>query len=242
MLIKIGVSGALGRMGIRILALASEDKVLRPVLALERSDHPQLGADSSGLRVVSDAARIKDADVLIEFSSPEATLEHLRSTVKFKTAMVVGTTGFADSQKKEIRRAAGKIAIVFSPNMSLGVNCLFHLVREAASRLPADYAARITEAHHVHKKDAPSGTAKFLGEIIAGERKTPPVDIKSIREGEIIGDHDVIFESPWDTITLTHHAKTRDIFALGALEAAKFVAGKKKGIFGMEDVLRQLKT
>lgn len=242
MSIKLGVSGALGRMGSRILTLASEDKDLQPVLALERAGHPQLGADSGGLRVVSDVMRIKDVDVLVEFSSPEATIEHLRSAIDFRTAMVIGTTGFTEAEKKAIARATKKIAVVLSPNMSIGVNCLFHLVREAASRLPAGYAPRITETHHVHKKDAPSGTAKFLGEIIATERKTPPVEIKSVREGEIIGDHDVIFESPWDAITLTHHARTRDIFVLGALEAAKFVAGKKKGLFGMADVLKQLKT
>jgi 4-hydroxy-tetrahydrodipicolinate reductase len=236
--IKLGVSGACGRMGSRILSMAGKDKVFDVSLALESQGHPEIGEEiAAGLRVTASLELIQDIDVLIDFSSPKATCEHLQEVLRYKKAAVIGTTGFSEAQKTQIVLAARDIPIVFSPNMSIGVNCLFSLVREAAGKLTEDYQARIVEAHHTHKKDAPSGTAKLLGEIVEKERLKQKVEIKAIREGEIIGDHDVIFESPWDTITLKHSAKTRDIFAQGALEAAKFISGKPQGLYGMADVL-----
>jgi 4-hydroxy-tetrahydrodipicolinate reductase len=234
---KLGVSGAFGKMGTRILSLAAQDADFNIVLALERLGHPQIGEKLAGTEVVSDRALIKGVNCLIDFSSPDATLQNLASAVRFKKAVVIGTTGFSDEQKKEITDAAKIIPVVFSPNMSIGVNLLFALVKDAASRLPKDYRVNIVEAHHVHKKDAPSGTAKFLADIVKKKRGDAPVDIKSIREGEIIGDHDVIFESPVDTLVLRHSAKTRDIFAQGALQAAKFIVTKKSGLYGMADVV-----
>ncbi len=236
-MIKLGVSGALGKMGKRIIALALSDKTFRVSLALEKSGFLFADTGGSGLKIESSPELIKEVSVLIDFSSIEATLEHLEYALKFKKAVVIGTTGFSEQQKKIIQAAAKKIPILFSPNMSIGVNLLFALVRQAAGLLSKEYKANITEAHHVHKKDAPSGTAKHLADIIYAERKGGEVGIKSIREGEIIGDHDVVFESPWDTIKLVHSAKTRDIFAKGALEAAKFIVKKKKGLYGMEDVI-----
>lgn len=238
-MIKLGVSGALGKMGTRILVLALLDKVFKVSLALEKPECFAPGEETFGLKVTASPEKIKDVDVLIDFSSIEATLEHLEYALRFKKAVVIGTTGFSEQQKKKIEAAARKISIVFSPNMSIGVNLFFSLVRQAASLLSKEYKASIVEAHHVHKKDAPSGTAKYLAQIIRDEREGDEVDVKSIREGEIVGDHDVVFDSPWDTIRFVHSAKTRDIFAKGALEAAKFVVTKKKGLFGMDDVISQ---
>jgi 4-hydroxy-tetrahydrodipicolinate reductase len=149
--------------------------------------------------------------------------------------MVIGTTGLSEEEKIKVKEASRYIPIVFSPNMSVGVNLLFRLVREAAKTL-SDYEVKIIEAHHIHKKDAPSGTAKKLAEIIEKESGKKVTDIKSIREGEIVGDHRVIFDSPLDTIELFHSAKTRDIFAKGALVAARFVVRQKTGLFDMEMV------
>ncbi|GAF75226.1 unnamed protein product, partial [marine sediment metagenome] len=186
---------------------------------------------------------IKEADVLVEFTNPAATCEHLVLALKYKKAVVIGTTGLEDAQLKKIRQAAGKIAVVFSPNMSLGVNVLFRLVREAAQKLGAGYKVDIVEAHHLHKKDAPSGTAKRLAELIkqAPGRKNAEIKIDSIRKGEIVGEHQVSFESTQDTVTIKHSAKTRDIFARGALEAAKFVIKQKPGLYNMQDIIESKK-
>jgi 4-hydroxy-tetrahydrodipicolinate reductase len=226
-IITFGVSGALGRMGQRILALSVEDPRLKIGLCLERADHPEQGRDCFGVKVTSDLALVKTLDGLIDFSSIEATLSHAEACGKFRCPMVIGTTGLGEGERRRIKAASQRVPIVFSPNMSIGVNLLFALVREAASKLPGGYMVAMTEAHHIHKKDAPSGTAKYLADI----------DIRSIREGEIVGDHEVVFESPWDTIRLSHSAKTRDIFALGALAALKFIVGKKPGLYSMTDVL-----
>ncbi|MFH1691465.1 MAG: 4-hydroxy-tetrahydrodipicolinate reductase [Candidatus Omnitrophota bacterium] len=237
-MIKLGVSGAMGKMGKRILSLALLDRVFKVSLALEKTGCFLPNKKIAGLKVQGCAEAIKSVDVLIDFSCIEATLEHLAYAVKFKKAIVIGTTGFSEAQKKKIVLAAKKIPVIFSPNMSIGVNLLFSLVQQAANVLSKEYKASIVEAHHVHKKDAPSGTAKYLAQIIKEECKHKP-GVKSIREGEIIGDHDVIFDSPWDTIKLSHSAKTRDIFAKGALEAAKFIVTRKKGLYGMDRVIRR---
>jgi len=237
--IRLGVSGAMGKMGQRILELAAGDPEIRVSLALERLTHPEIGTKIAGVEVVSDREMIRDIDGLIEFSSVDGTLDHLHHCVKFKKPIVIGTTGFSEDQKQEINEASRIISVVFSPNMSIGVNLLFELTREAARALPADYRISMTEAHHVHKKDAPSGTAKFLADIVKQERSLDEVPIRSIREGEIIGDHEIVFDSPWDIITISHRAKTRDIFALGALAALKFVVKKKHGLYTMADVLAQ---
>jgi len=237
--IKLGVSGAMGKMGQRILELAGNDPEMRTSLALERLTHPEIGTKIAGVEVVSDKELIRDIDGLIDFSSVEGTLDHLRYCVKFKKPIVIGTTGFSEEQKKEIIEASRTIGVVFSPNMSIGVNLLFELTRQAARALPGDYRISMTEAHHVHKKDAPSGTAKFLADIVKQGRSLDDVPIRSIREGEIVGDHEIVFESPWDTITISHRAKTRDIFARGALAALKFVVKKKHGLYTMADVLAQ---
>lgn len=237
-IIRLGISGALGKMGSRILSLAAQDGNFKIVLVLERLSHPQIGEKIAGVEVVSHRELIKAIDCLIDFSSPEATLANLEDCARFKKAVVVGTTGFSDEEKRKIAHYAKNIPVVFSPNMSIGVNLLFAIVEEAAAKLPEDYRVNIVEAHHIHKKDAPSGTAKFLADIVKNERNNCEVDIKSIREADIVGDHEVVFDSPFDTIRLSHSAKTRDIFAKGALAAAKWLLHKPKGLYSMKDVLK----
>ncbi|MDD2654219.1 MAG: 4-hydroxy-tetrahydrodipicolinate reductase [Candidatus Omnitrophica bacterium] len=239
-MIKLAVSGCAGKMGARIIDLALSDEDFRVVAAIEAKGHQAIGSKIGNIKISDDLSVVNLADCLIEFTSPEATIEHLNACVKYRKSMVIGTTAMNDEQKKIIADSARNIAVVFSPNMSIGVNLLFKLAQEAASRIP-DYSVKIIEAHHVHKKDAPSGTAKQLAQVIKDSAGKDVSDIQSIREGEIIGDHEVIFESQWDTIKLSHSAKTRDIFAKGALTAAKFLQGKKSGLFSMQDVLETIK-
>ena len=236
-MIKLAVSGCQGRMGQRITDMALGDKDFKIAALLEHRDHPKIKEKINGLGISSDASVLKGCDVLIEFTTPEATLQNLEACVKNSVNIVIGTTGLTDDQIKKIKAASDKIGVVFSSNMSVGVNLLFKLTELTGSKTAKNYTINMTEAHHIHKKDAPSGTAKTLAQIAEAASGQKVKDIKSIREGEIIGDHTVIFESEEDVITLTHHAKTRDIFAKGALVAAKFLSKKSKGLFNMQDVL-----
>lgn len=232
-MIKIVVSGALGRMGKRIIALAEKDPEFAVAGKLEKEPRPEQGILAGPGSVKTDYACI------IEFTTPAATLEHLPEARRLKKGMIIGTTGLSEKEMGEIREASGDIPIVFSPNMSVGVNALFSLIEKAASLLGKEYKVRIREAHHVHKKDKPSGTAKLMREVAKQKSGAPEIPTESVREGEIVGDHEIIFESNVDTLKISHSAKTRDIFALGALKAAKFIATKKKGLFSMQDVLKK---
>ncbi len=238
-MVKIAVSGALGKMGRRIINLIGQDADLTLVAALEQKGHSNIGTSAGGVKVSDNPADIKEADCLIEFSTSQATLEHLDFALRYKKPMIIGTTGLNDQQKNKVSNSSGRISIVFSPNMSIGVNLLFNLVKEAAEKLGTSYTVDIVEAHHVHKKDAPSGTAKRLAEVIKSGSGTEVRNIKSIREDEIVGDHRLIFESEFDRIELLHSAKTRDIFARGALEAAKWIIDKPAGLYTMQDVLKR---
>jgi len=220
--IKLAISGYKGKMGQRITALAQQDKEFNVTAKIEINDSIEV---------------LKNADVLIEFTTPAATMEHLKACVKFSKPIVIGTTGLSESELSEIRLASKRIPILFSPNMSIGVNSLFALVRMAAKKLGLDYEIDIVETHHVHKKDSPSGTAKKLVQIIKESSGKGVKDVQAIREGEVVGDHRIIFESPVDRLELFHSAKTRDIFVLGALRAARFIVGKKPGLYSMEDIL-----
>lgn len=237
-MIKLAVSGACGKMGSRIIELAGQDENLQVAAAIEAAGHAQLGREVAGVKISENMDVIKAADVLIEFTAPQATMEHLKVCVKFSKMMVIGTTGLSEGEMQELKIAAKRIPIVHSPNMSVGVNCLFGLVQAAAEKLGLEYGVNIVEAHHAHKKDSPSGTAKKLAQIVKESSGREVKDIKAIREGEIVGDHRVIFESPADRLELFHSAKTRDIFALGALRAAKFIVGKKPKLYSMQDVLK----
>jgi len=222
-MIRICVSGSRGKMGSRIIALAREDRDIEVAGAFDIDGDPEQS--------------IGKCDCLIDFTAPKATVEHCAICERHKKAMVIGTTGLSEADTARIRQASRVIPLVLSPNMSIGVNLLFKLVRDAARTLGAPYRVSIREAHHVHKKDAPSGTAKELARVIRETRDDRDIPIQSIREDEIVGDHTVFFESPYDTLQLVHSAKTRDIFALGALTAAKYISRKKAGLYSMKDVL-----
>lgn len=222
-MIRLCVSGSKGKMGSRIIELAKEDE------AFEVAGEFDVGDDAKCI--------IEKCDCLIEFTSPEATMEHLGMCLELKVPIVIGTTALSAEEKGRIDEASKKIPVVFSPNMSVGVNLLFKMIADAARVLGHGYAVEIVEAHHEHKKDAPSGTAKEMARIIRDAKGDGDVHIDSIREGEIIGEHTITFDSELDMIEITHSAKTRDIFVRGALAAAKFVAGKPAGLYSMKDVL-----
>jgi 4-hydroxy-tetrahydrodipicolinate reductase len=236
-MIKLAVSGCQGRMGQRITTLALLDKTFKISALLENKNRPDVPLLSHDIPVNFEDAALKGSDVLIEFTTPEATIAHLKSCQKYGVNMVIGTTGLSKAQITQIKKASARIAVVFSSNMSVGVNLVFGLIRQAAQITKDEYAITLTETHHVHKKDAPSGTAKTMADIAEQYAQTVVKDIASIREGEVIGDHTITFESPVDLISIHHHAKTRDIFAEGSLVAAKFLSKKKKGLFNMQDVL-----
>jgi 4-hydroxy-tetrahydrodipicolinate reductase len=222
-MVKICVSGSEGKMGSRIIALAKGDPELEVTSGFDADGNAELS--------------IATCDCLIEFTSPKATIEHLELCEKLKKPMVIGTTGLSEEEKAKIKETSGNIPVVFSPNMSVGVNLLFKLIGEASKILGGDYDISILEAHHAEKKDAPSGTAKEMAKILKSIKGDIEIPIDSVREGEIVGEHTVTFESDVDLLEITHSAKTRDIFVKGALKAAKFVAGKKSGLFSMKDVL-----
>ena len=223
-MIKICVSGSIGKMGSRIVELAKEDPDLHVCGSFDAiEENPE--------------QFIEKAECLIEFTTPSATIEHLALCEKHKKAMVIGTTGLSDNDEDKIKAASKTIPIVFSPNMSIGVNLLFKMACDAAKVLGPEYSVQIVEAHHVHKKDSPSGTAKEIVRMIKDARGDVDIPIESVREGETVGEHTVTFESNVDLIEITHSAKTRDIFVKGALQAAKFVSGKKPGLYTMKDIL-----
>jgi 4-hydroxy-tetrahydrodipicolinate reductase len=265
-MVKIIVSGVSGRMGSIIARLAWQEKDLELAGALEKESHQSLGRDigelsgfgKSGIIIRSDLEGIvKEGDVVIEFTSPQATLEHLQIVARNKKAMVIGTTGFSKEQLQELENFSQNIPCLFSPNMSMGVNLLFKIVGEAAGLLGEDYDMEIVEAHHRFKKDAPSGTAKKLAQILArarnlnpekaavyrregikGERKKEEIGIHSVRAGDIVGEHTVIFGGLGESLKFIHRAHSRETFARGALRAARFIAQASPGLYSMKDVLK----
>jgi len=246
-MLRIVISGISGKMGARIGMLASQDKNLEIAGGLEISSSPAIGKDIGeilgigkiGKKIESDFDKIASScDILIEFTGVPSTLKHLEIAVKNKKSMVIGTTGFSADETERIKDASKKIPIVFSPNMSIGANLMFKITEEIARALGENYEAEIVETHHNQKKDAPSGTAKRLGEIVSKVKgKIPP--IHSVRLGDIVGDHTVVFAGVGERIELTHRAHSRDAFAKGALDAARFLIGKKPGLYAMSDVIEK---
>lgn len=244
-MIKLVISGIAGRMGKRIGALALKDKDFDIKGALESVDSSFIGKDVGEVlgagkmdkKVSSDFGKISDdCDVVIEFTYPDATIEHLVIARKKKIAIVIGTTALSSQDIEKIKEASNDIPIVFSPNMSIGANLLFKLTEMTSRVLGEDYNVEITEVHHTRKKDVPSGTAKRLGEVVSKARgKIPPIE--SIREGDVVGDHKVIFTGKEERIELKHSAFSRDTFARGALNAAKFLKSRKSGFYTMQDVI-----
>ncbi|OQX53727.1 MAG: 4-hydroxy-tetrahydrodipicolinate reductase [Candidatus Omnitrophica bacterium 4484_213] len=256
--INIIISGYCGKMGRRIAALAFKDEQLKIVGGLENKGHSLLdkdigeiiGEEKVDVYLKDNLEEIVEAcNVLVEFTSPQATLEHLEIAKRFKKAVVIGTTGWRDEQRKKIDDAGKDIPVFISPNMSQGVNLLFDLTEETARRLSKDYDVEITEFHHKFKKDAPSGTARKLAKIVAEARNKEieeigvygrkgmtlrakgEIGIHSLRGGDVVGEHKVIFVAEGERIELVHRAHSRDAFARGALAAVKFIAGKEKGIY-----------
>lgn len=233
---KLAITGCQGRMGQRIALLASRDKSFKITALIESPDRADVPAQLLGVKVSRDINAIKGADVLIDFTLPGPSIEALKACLKHNVRAVIGTTGFSEEQRSLITKASRKIAIVQSTNMSVGVNLVFGLLKQMATVLKG-YDVGITETHHVHKKDAPSGTAKTMAEVVEGVTGKKITDIESLREGEVVGYHKVVFEGPVDTIEISHNAKDRDMFVAGALVAAKFLKKKDKGLFNMQQVL-----
>ena len=236
-MIKLGIAGACGKMGRRIYELAAQDKELEVGLALEKKGTSLIGKELGRLKVSSNPDGLFLVDVLVDFTLPEAVDEHLDYVAKYKKALVLGTTGLTDAQVNKLREVSMLVPVVYSPNMSIGVNVLFSVLPQIAMKLGPDYSVEIVEAHHKAKKDAPSGTAKKLAEVIKGVMKKD-LAIHSIRLGDIFGDHTVVFCGNSERIEIKHQAHSRDLFALGALKAIKWIIGKPAGLYTMQDVLK----
>ncbi len=261
---KVIVTGAAGRMGSTNVRLVCNDKDLKLVGAVEREGFDPIDAGipanigEIGVKIVDDIWKLKDIDanVIIDFTMPDATMKNLKFAVENKINMVIGTTGLSDENLNSIKEASEKIAIVQSPNMSVGVNVLFKISEIVAKVLGDDYDVEIVEAHHRFKKDAPSGTAVKLGQIVAealgrdykkvakfercgiiGERTKEEIGMQTLRAGDIVGDHTVLFGGIGERIELTHRAHNRENFARGAIRAAKWLKDKNKGLYNMLDVL-----
>jgi 4-hydroxy-tetrahydrodipicolinate reductase len=237
---KIVVTGAKGRMGGRIIEIARDAGDLDIVGAIDKDD------------ALSDV--IAKADAIIDFSTAVASAENASIAAQHGTPIVIGTTGLTDEQWALVQKAAKRVAIIFAPNMSVGVNVMCHIVKAAAQALGPAYAVDIVETHHVHKIDRPSGTAKRLIDMVAATHPGQILELvdedpwkrdagdariscRSIRRDEVIGDHAARFSGPGEWIEISHSALSRDIFALGALKAARWIVGKPAGLYGMEDVI-----
>ncbi len=236
-MIKLGIAGVYGKMGRRIFELASHDKDFEVSLALEKKGTPVIGKELGKIKVSSSPDGLFLVDVLVDFTTPEATETNLDYVARYKKALVLGTTGLNEAQLKKVEDISRVVPVVFSPNMSVGVNVLFAILPEIAKKLGPDYSIEIVEAHHKSKKDAPSGTARKFAQILA-DATHKEIPAHAIRLGDIIGDHTVIFCGNSERIEIKHQAHTRDLFALGALKAAKWVHNKPAGLYSMQDVLK----
>lgn len=262
---KLVMNGALGRMGRRIIALASDAADIQVAGAVEYAGHPDIGRDageiigigSIGVPVTDDLrSAVESADVVVDFSWPDTILKTAELCGNTRTPLVVGTTGLKTDERATFGRLVAAIPCVLAPNMSVGVNLLFKLAAETASILGDDYDVEITEIHHRFKKDAPSGTANRLAEIIAealgrdiehqarygrkgitGERTPEEIGIHAVRTGDVVGEHTVSFGTIGERIELVHKAHSRDALAQGALRAARFIVTALPGIYDMQDVL-----
>jgi len=261
---KLVMNGALGRMGLRILSLASEDHDIEIVGAVDAKPECEgadiggfIGAGTIGVPVTCDLSKVVvGADVVVDFTWPDIILRTAEICGSACVPLVVGTTGLKNEDFGTFTRLVAPIPCVLSPNMSVGVNLLFRLARETAAILGEDYDVEITEAHHRFKKDAPSGTANRLAEIIAetldrnieeharygrkgitGERTRKEIGIHALRIGDVVGEHTVSFGTIGERIELVHRAQSRDALAKGALRAAKFVLRAEPGLYDMQDVL-----
>jgi 4-hydroxy-tetrahydrodipicolinate reductase len=222
--VRVALIGSAGRMGRTIAECARTEPNIEIVAHCDQGDDL--------------AAGIKESDVIIDFSLADSIGDVCQAALSIRKPLVIGTTGHSESQKAMIHDASKSLAIVFASNFSVGVNALFALTAKAAQVLGDDFNVEIIETHHAGKKDAPSGTAKTLAEILKKAGKTEKqVPIQSIREGDVVGEHTVIFEGKGERLELVHRAKSRETFAKGALRAAEWVVGKSPGLYNMQDVL-----
>ncbi len=262
--LNIAIAGASGRMGHMLIEAVQAAPDARLAGALDRAGAPAIGSDAAaftgqpaGVAVTDDLATgLAGADVLIDFTRPEGTLAHLAYCAEHGVKMVIGTTGFDEAGKAAIVAAAERTAIVFAPNMSVGVNVTLKLLEFAARQFATGYDIEIIEAHHRHKVDAPSGTALKMGEVIAdalgrdlkecgvfaregvtGPRDPSQIGFATVRGGDIIGDHTVMFATEGERIEISHKSSSRQHYANGSLRAAQFLADKKTGLYDMYDVL-----
>lgn len=263
-MIKIAIFGAGGRMGQALIRCARRLNNLQVVAAVESSECPFLGKDAGivagtmdiGVPISDDARKGADkADVLIDFSFPSSSAKHALMAAELKKPIVFGTTGLNKEEKDCLKKASAKTAVLWSPNMSLGVNILDAAIGQIAKKL-ANYDIEIIETHHAHKKDAPSGTALHLAETAAaargvsldhvavygrqgniGERIPGQIAVHAVRAGDVVGDHTVIFAAEGERLELTHRASNRDCYALGALRAAQWIIKRPPGFYNMRDVL-----
>ena len=252
-------------MGKRLVALVRESSTLQLSGAIESPGHPSLGRDAgeeagSGRASIAIQANLEavlpESDVIIDFTASSAILANLEKAVKYQKAMVIGTTGLNQTDLQKLNEMAPAIPCVFAPNMSVGVNVVINILGKIVKALGSDYDIEVIEAHHNKKKDAPSGTALKLAETLAqaanwelgqvgvyarhgltGERGKQEIGIQTIRAGDIVGDHTVLFGGPGERIEITHRAHTRDTFAQGALRAAQWVVTQPPGLYSMADVL-----
>ncbi len=257
----VAIAGANGRMGNELLTVCSEDSQVNIICALVRAGHPSIGSDDTIPYVSQNEPMTQEVEVLIDFTLPDNTLRLLKQCIKDNVAMVIGTTGFTSKQQQEINKATKHIPILQASNMSIGVNMTMALLRQATKMIGNKIPIAITESHHIHKKDAPSGTAITMAEEIAdaggnggnysiifdsentnnkrNDEDFQPgcITINAIREGEVVGDHRVRFILEDETIEITHHAKDRNIFAKGAVRATKWLSDKKPGPYSIANVL-----
>ncbi len=259
---SVAIIGAAGKMGQALVRCVLNSTDLRLVLAVEQPGSPELGRDAGEVAVSTPAdlaitAAFDDlgkADVIVDFSARSATAQNAHLAATHSRPIVIGTTGVDKDQADRVYESSRRIPIVWAPNMSLGVNLLFATVERAAQVLGSGYSVQVDETHHVHKKDAPSGTALRLGERIAegrgqdfrkvmihnpeGQTASPDqIVIRSHREGEVVGEHAVVFSNAAEKISFSHSATSRDALALGALHAARWVLNKRPGLYDMQDVL-----
>jgi 4-hydroxy-tetrahydrodipicolinate reductase len=262
---KVIIAGAGGRMGRRLISLVKDSSFLVLTGAVEGKANPAVGQDAGevagcgrmGLMIGDDLATLLDeGEVIVDFSTPSATLQHLKAAAGRRRAMVIGTTGFSSAEFDEVKNLSRRAPCVYSPNMSVGVNVIYKILAEIARTLGEEYDIEVIEAHHRLKKDAPSGTAIKMADILAravnrdigqvavyarqgliGERSQKEIGIQTIRAGDIVGDHTVLFGTIGERIEITHRAHSRDTFASGALRAAGWVVKQPPGLYDMLDVL-----
>jgi 4-hydroxy-tetrahydrodipicolinate reductase len=264
-MIKVAITGAAGRMGQRIVCLTHETAGLTVSGAIEQPQHKLVGEDAGVIAgcgalnvAITDSLEqaLQVSDVLIDFTFPEVTLTNAAVCARLGKSMVIGSTGFTPDQRFELVKFAKKIPIVSAPNMSVGVNVCFKVLKEIAKSLGEGFDVEIVELHHNKKKDAPSGTAVRMGEVVAealgrdyhevanchregftGERTKAEIGMQTVRGGDIVGEHTVYFIGMGERIELTHRAMSRDMFARGAVRAASWLATQKPGLYDMQDVL-----